>query len=48
MEKRAAVEELFWLIQEFKVSVYAQELRTAIPVSLKKLKKKIREIERMV
>jgi ATP-dependent helicase HrpA len=47
-EKRAAVEDLFWLIQEYKVSVYAQELRTAVPVSLKKLKKKIKEIERMI
>ena len=47
-EKRAAVEDLFWLIQEYRVSVYAQELRTAVPVSLKKLKKKIKEIERMV
>jgi ATP-dependent helicase HrpA len=47
-EKRAAVEDLFWLIQEYRVSVYAQELRTAVPVSLKKLKKKIQDIERMV
>ena len=47
-EKRAAVEDLFWLIQEFKVSVYAQELKTAVPVSLKKLKKRIDDIERMV
>ena len=47
-EKRAAVEDLFWLIQEFKVSVYAQELKTAVPVSLKKLKKQIKDIERMV
>ncbi len=47
-EKRNAVEELFWHIQEFKVSVFAQELRTAVPVSLKKLEKQIKDIERMV
>jgi ATP-dependent helicase HrpA len=47
-EKRAAVEDLFWLIQEFKVSVFAQELKTAVPVSLKKLKTKIKEIERIL
>ncbi len=47
-EKRAAVEDLFWLIQEYRVSVYAQELRTSVPVSLKKLKKMIKHIERMV
>jgi len=47
-EKRAAVEELFWHIQEYKVSLFAQELKTAVPVSLKKLKKRIMEIERMI
>ncbi|MEN8246942.1 MAG: ATP-dependent RNA helicase HrpA [Thermodesulfobacteriota bacterium] len=47
-EKRTAVEDLFWLIQEYKVSVYAQELKTAVPVSLKTLKKKIKEIQRMI
>ena len=47
-EKRSAVEDLFWLIREFKVSVYAQELKTAVPVSLKKLEKKIGEIKRMI
>jgi len=47
-EKRAAVEDLFWRIQEFKVSIYAQELKTAVPVSLKKMKKQVKDIERMV
>jgi len=47
-EKRAAVEDFFWRIQEFKVSIYAQELKTAVPVSLKKLKKQIKDIERMI
>jgi ATP-dependent helicase HrpA len=46
-EKRSALEELHWAIEEFKVSVYAQELKTAIPVSPKRLAEKIREIERM-
>jgi ATP-dependent helicase HrpA len=46
-EKRRALEDLHWAIEEFKVSVYAQELKTAIPVSPKRLAQKIREIERM-
>ncbi|MBW2607956.1 MAG: ATP-dependent RNA helicase HrpA [Deltaproteobacteria bacterium] len=47
-EKKNAVEEYFWLIEEYKVSLFAQELKTAIPVSKKRLEKKLREIERMV
>ena len=46
-EKRGALEEYFWLIEEFKVSVFAQELKTAIPVSAKRLNKKLNQIERM-
>jgi ATP-dependent helicase HrpA len=46
-EKRQALEELFWMIEEYKVSVFAQELKTAQPVSPKRLEEKIREIERM-
>jgi ATP-dependent helicase HrpA len=47
-EKRKAVEEFFWLIEEFKVSLFAQELRTAVPVSEKRLRERMSEIERMV
>ncbi len=47
-EKKQAIEEYFWLIEEYKVSVFAQELKTAFPVSEKKLDKKLKEIERMV
>jgi ATP-dependent helicase HrpA len=47
-EKRKALEALFWLIEEYKVSVFAQELKTAIPVSKKRLEEKFDEISRMV
>ncbi|MFO7708554.1 MAG: ATP-dependent RNA helicase HrpA [Desulfobacterales bacterium] len=47
VEKRRAVEELFWLIEEYKVSLFAQELKTAVPVSAKRLEERSREIERM-
>ncbi len=47
-DKRDALEELFWLIEEYKVSVFAQELKTALTVSKKRIDDKIREIQRMV
>jgi ATP-dependent helicase HrpA len=34
---RAALEQLRWMIEEFRVSLYAQELRTVLPVSEKRL-----------
>ena len=40
-EKRQAVEEYFWMIEEYKVSVFAQELKTAIPISTKRLEQKL-------
>jgi ATP-dependent helicase HrpA len=46
-EKRQALEELAWMIEEYKVSIFAQELKTAGPMSPKRLDGKIREIERM-
>ncbi|MEI8172382.1 MAG: DUF3418 domain-containing protein [Deltaproteobacteria bacterium] len=34
--------------EEYKISVFAQEIKTAFPVSAKWLEKKIQEIERMM
>ena len=47
-EKRGAVEDFFWLLEEFRVSLFAQELKTVVPVSEKRLQRKIDEIRRMV
>jgi ATP-dependent helicase HrpA len=47
-EKRNAVEEFFWMLEEFKVSVFAQELKTAFPVSKKRLQSRLKQIERMI
>jgi ATP-dependent helicase HrpA len=47
-EKRRAIEEFFWMIEEYKVSIFAQELKTAVPVSKKRLEKKLAEIKRMI
>lgn len=47
-EKRHALVAFRWMIEEYKVSLYAQELKTPYPVSRKRLEEKKREIERMV
>jgi ATP-dependent helicase HrpA len=44
---RDAVEEFRWAVEEFKVSVFAQELGTAMKVSEKRLDRRIDEIEAM-
>ena len=46
-QKRQALEALFWMIEEYKVSIYAQELGTAMRVSPKRLEEKIAEVGRM-
>jgi ATP-dependent helicase HrpA len=47
-KKKQAISDLFWMIEEYKVSVYAQELKTAFPVSLKRIEKNVDEIEWMI
>ncbi|MBI5594353.1 MAG: ATP-dependent RNA helicase HrpA [Deltaproteobacteria bacterium] len=47
-QKKQAAENLFWMIEEFKVSLYAQELKTAFPISRKRIEKAFEEIDRMV
>ena len=47
-EKRAAVEAYFWMIEEFKVSVFAQELGTAEKVSEKRLARLAADIRGMI
>jgi len=37
--------ELRWMIEEFKIAVFAPEIKTAFPVSAKRLTAKIKEIE---
>jgi ATP-dependent helicase HrpA len=47
-EKLNLIEEYRWMIEEYKVSLFAQELKTAFPVSKKRLEKKKQEIERII
>ena len=48
MEKRGKIEELKWMIEEYKVSLFAQELKTPYPVSSKRLGRLVQEIENIV
>jgi ATP-dependent helicase HrpA len=43
-EARARIEEFRWMIEEFKVSLFAQELGTSVPVSPKRLEKQLEQI----
>jgi len=44
-EKRAAVGELRWMIEEFKLALFAPEIKTAFPISAVRLARKIAEID---
>ncbi len=47
LEKKKAIEGFRWMIGEFKVSLFAPELKTAFPVSAKRLAVKAKEIDAM-
>lgn len=47
-EKRNAVSDFRWLIEEYKVSLFAQELKTPFPISRKRLDARMAEIQRML
>jgi ATP-dependent helicase HrpA len=44
-EKKADIEEYRWMVEEFKVSIFAPELKTAHPVSAKRLLNKLKAIQ---
>jgi ATP-dependent helicase HrpA len=46
-ERRAALEEVRWMLEELAVSLFAQELRTARPVSVKRVGQRLAEIAQM-
>jgi ATP-dependent helicase HrpA len=47
-EKKYMIEEFRWMIEEFKISLFAPEVGTAFPISAKRLDKHKQEIERIV
>jgi len=44
-ELEAALRDYCWLVEEYRVSLFAQQLKTRVPVSLKRLQKRWDEIE---
>ncbi len=46
-ERRAKIEEFYWQIEEFKISIFAQELKTPVKISAKRLQALADEIRRM-
>jgi ATP-dependent helicase HrpA len=48
LDKRQAVEELRRMVEEFKISLFAPEIKTAFPISAVRLARKIKEIEAIV
>ncbi|MBF0572375.1 MAG: DUF3418 domain-containing protein [Desulfamplus sp.] len=47
-EKAYAIDNLFWMIEEYKVSLFAQELKTAGKISAARLDAICKEIDRMI
>ncbi|MGO9139521.1 MAG: ATP-dependent RNA helicase HrpA [Syntrophales bacterium] len=47
-ERLKLIQEYRWMIEEYKVSLFAQELKTAFPISRKRLENKRQEIERII
>jgi ATP-dependent helicase HrpA len=46
--KRQAVEDFFWLLEEYRIAVFAPEIKTSCPVSTKKLDNRLKEIDNLV
>lgn len=47
-EKADAIDNLFWMVEEYKVSLFAQELKTAIKVSPRRLDSLSKDIDNMI
>lgn len=47
IEEKAAVEEFRWMVEEFKVSLFAPEVKTPFPVSPTRLSGRLKEIEKL-
>jgi len=47
-ERKQALEEYKWMVEEYKISVFAPEMKTSRPVSPKRLKEMAATIEMML
>jgi len=46
-EKKEKINEWAWMIEEYRISLFTQEMKTAYPVSRKRLAARLKEIEEM-
>jgi ATP-dependent helicase HrpA len=46
-EKRQALEDFFWMLEEYKISIFAPEIKTLHPVSAKRLDALVQTIEEL-
>ena len=47
-EKSQKIEEFFWLLEEYKVSIFAQELKTSVKISSKILDEAVERISSLI
>ena len=48
LEIKTEIEEYRWMVEEFKVSIFAPELKTAHPISSKRLLNKLKAIQEKI
>jgi ATP-dependent helicase HrpA len=48
LERETEVEEFRWMVEEFKVSLFAPEFKTAYPISAKRLLAKVKALQKKV
>jgi ATP-dependent helicase HrpA len=44
-EARRSLEEFRWMVEEYKVSLFAQELGTAFPISAQRLEQQLQKLK---
>ncbi len=48
LEKSQLIEEFFWLLEEYKISLFAPEIKTAVKISAKRLDKFLSRLSTMI
>jgi ATP-dependent helicase HrpA len=48
LEKSQLIEEFFWLLEEYKISLFAPEIKTAVKISAKRLDKFVSRLSTMI
>jgi ATP-dependent helicase HrpA len=48
LEKSQKIEEFFWLLEEYKISLFAPEIKTAVKISATRLDKFLTKLSTMI